>query len=939
MVTVEKHAQSISQTKGAYKTEKYYREWTNLNNLKSEDNWASCGVTSSNNNYTLIGGKTGTWDRPSTISFKNFGFNIPSHAKITRIRVGYTQRKNRIGGTYGVFAAPTISLLTTSYNAKGYAVPTSSKSFVTTFSNVDISPSKINSGNFGVKINYPANSSTNPSQIQLKDVWVEVTYTDFSFGINSSIQVSNENLYIGDTAEINLSLTSKTGNIASYTSNVSFTLPPGVVFKEKTKGNGAFNVNNDIVTWQGNFQNTKTINVSFNVVLQTAGTKTFIFKESTTNTTSKNILKVLDNYIELYVDYPPIINDSDETDVSISVVSEKITSNYSPVIISFPDIFNVTVVSEEDNIIFDGNNYVFTPNLIEQTVDEIIFRVNCSVSGNHTFTTVFENVTKNYNIKIKNSELTVPFFSKIMLDEKILDRLGDGRTYTVSSVFKLLLDEDNINLFDPFNANYRLGVFNSEIYEDFTDLDYLNYTYFSESVSEPNVEEELSVDFIYHAEYPVIIVMTGEYLEANSRAFKIQYTYPCLMETEFIVNRESPGLFPYPIKQISSIDDFCVANVPSNKSTNPIRAYNFNMDGLELSDNAVIQGVSVDFDVNCDSEVALLMKLIVNNKIGQRSINFNSITDSQNLGGEFDLWGLSFDDFIDGNLDDFELELTLLNAFNYDSYIELNNLRVTFHYVEVPESLVKCWVNGVDIRYYNMFLNDVKIPSGTENEVKYLEVNGTDSTVAYRSSIQKKEIKIDFSVFGCDITETSKFLERIGRLFANERDKFNKPILNTIEFSHYPDRVWEFLTEDAIDANSNSADYDGSIKLIVPSGTSTNKNMNISNAYGVNNSIAKVNPEIYVVALENTVVITEDKSNQELIIRGENIVNKLIRVDCSNREAYILEDNSDNTEEYVNINITPNIDINSDFFVIQGEYSFNCNNTANIQSVRFFERW
>ena len=60
MVTVEKHAQSISQTKGAYKTEKYYREWTNLNNLKSEDNWASCGVTSSNNNYTLIGGKTGT---------------------------------------------------------------------------------------------------------------------------------------------------------------------------------------------------------------------------------------------------------------------------------------------------------------------------------------------------------------------------------------------------------------------------------------------------------------------------------------------------------------------------------------------------------------------------------------------------------------------------------------------------------------------------------------------------------------------------------------------------------------------------------------------------------------------------------------------------------------------------------------------------------------
>lgn len=938
MVTVEKYAQSITQTSGSYKGEKYYREWTNLDNLKSGANWANCGVTSSNNDYTLIGGKTGTWNRPSTISLKNFGFNIPAHAKITRIRVGYTHRKNRIGGAYGVFASPTISLLTTSYNAKGYAVPTSSKSFVTTFSNVDISPSKINNGNFGVKINYPTNSSTNPAQIQLKDVWVEVTYTDFSFSISSSA-MQNEEYLVGDSAEINLSLTSKTGNISSYASKVSFSLPSGVVFKEKTRGNGVFTVNGNVVTWQGNFQNTKSINVGFKVLFTTSGNKTLIFRESTTNTSTKTIFKVSDNRIELYVDYDEVINSDEEGELLVSVVSEKTTNTSSPVNINFPDNFEVSLLSGNDQVIFDGNNYVFTPELSEQNVSEMAFKIKCPISGNHTFTTVFENVTKNYNIKIKNSELTIPFFSKIVLDEKILDRLGDGKTYTVSSVFKLLLDVDNINLFDPYNTNYRLGVFNGEKYDDFTDSDYLDYTYFSESVSAPNVEEELSVDFIYHSEYPVIIFITGEYLEANARAFKIQYTYPCLMETEFIVNREAPGLFPYPIQQISSSDDFCVANVPSNKSTNPIRVYGFDVSGLALENNVVIQGVSVDFDVNCDSEFAFLMKLVINNKTGQRSINVNPTTDSQSIGGEFDLWGLSFDDFLDGNLDNFELELILLNAFNYDSYIELNNIKVTFHYIEVEESLVKCRVNGKDVRYYNMFLNTVKIPAGTENEVKYLDVDGTDSTIAYRSSIQKKEIEIGFSVFGCTITETAKFLERIGRLFANERDKFNKPILNTIEFSHYPDRIWEFITEDAIDVKAESADYDGTIKLIVPSGTSINKNMNISNAYGVNNSIAKVNPEIYVFALENTVVITEDRSNQELIIRGNNIVNKLLRIDCSNREAYLLEDNPDNAEEYVNINITSDVDINCDWFVIQGEYSFNCNNTANIQSVRFFERW
>ena len=182
-------------------------------------------------------------------------------------------------------------------------------------------------------------------------------------------------------------------------------------------------------------------------------------------------------------------------------------------------------------------------------------------------------------------------------------------------------------------------------------------------------------------------------------------------------------------------------------------------------------------------------------------------------------------------------------------------------------------------------------------------------------------------------------MERIGRLFSNERDKFNKPILNSIEFSNYPDRVWYFLMEDSIEADVEFAEYEGKIELIVPAGTSYNKNMTITNAYGVNSSIAKINPELYIVANDDEISITEENSHQKFTIHGEDIAGQLLRIDCANRKVYKLTESSDVTGEYINTDITDEVDFNSDWFIVYGEYNFNCNNTANIQSVRFFERW
>ena len=586
-----------------------------------------------------------------------------------------------------------------------------------------------------------------------------------------------------------------------------------------------------------------------------------------------------------------------------------------------------------------NNVFVINPDFTDTTGNFVNFTVSSSTSGLQHFTSVFNNQTVVYTVKIKPSDLTIPYFTCIRLDEHELDRLGDGKTYSVTSIMKCIIDTENLDVYDPYDYNYRVGVFNAQEQTGYTSIDYLSNSKWSEPLSEINTEQEITVDFDYTKDYPVIIFITGEYLEADARAVKLQYTHPVIMENEFKQHLEEPGLFPYPLKKIATVDEYCISELNSQTTTNNIRAYKMDMSGLIVNENTVVQGITVDFDINCDSEFALLMKLITNDKTGQRSININETTGHASIGGQFDLWGLDFEDFLDDNLENVELEINLSNPFNHDSHIEINNLHVTFHYIEVADSVVKAWVNGKDLRYYNMFLESVVVPAGTENEVKYLNVDGTDSTVAYRSNIQKKKIKIKFIVGGCDITETSQFMERIGRLFSNERDKFNKPILNTIEFSNYPDRVWYFLMEDSIDSEVEFADYEGKIELIVPAGTSYSKIPNISNAYGVNSSIAKINPEIYVIATENILNITEELSGQKMVIRDDNLAGKLLRIDCANRQAYVLTESSETIGEYVNTSITKSVDFNSDWFIVYGEYRFNCNNTGNIQSVSFYERW
>lgn len=1175
MSTSTKRPYTISQTTGSYASGKYYRSWTDLGNLKADESgtpWAECGKSG-----TWIGGKNGTYPRPAPLKLTNFKFSIPSTAKISKITVYYRHYKPKVSGAYPTINAPTIDLLNVSADAKkGSAVPTSSTEYSVSW-NISPSVSKVNSSSFGVSINYPANTSTNPGQVRLRNVRIVVTYktvvTNTSSSSSSSIpvytspgttqvvigsdgSVSNANnsisisktganvskskVYFGETVDITLTLSASSKITAAALMLIS--IPDGVQFIGKKSGNGTVDEgiwqesqSNEHYYWVANFSNSSSVSVTFTVKIVSLGTKVFTFRESTTS--KQSTVKVISESpptILFWEETNNITTTEDDVEITIGCFAqvEGIENSFT---VTFPS--GVTVTWDDSDFTVTRNNNMHT---ITKTLDQGENHFTCALSfpdvGKYEITAAGYDNTISRTIIVKPSNLTIPYFTRMMADEYVLDRLGNSKEYTLSSLMQLDTAPEDETLVAAYDYNYRLGVFNTNFPDvsaqnsvniinvdywreleggdatvtvlsggtgircfsvgvfglntEFTNSKYYTLTFelslpenqrcgfllfgdpnsnvtnkhswygiitdvgntfieaydsegnptklytgsknyfkqnpnkniikiirendmafifindelfytlnnlsncyntiglqkwesyyiqikdinlgldiehlngyllenaeWSQPISVPNVWEDIKVNFHYSDEYPLIFLITGEYIEANAEEISLKYTYPCLMEADYRENAELPGLYEYPIKQITGIEGVCSIDLQPGQVTNVAKLYDIDLTNFLESDddNRVIQGVSVLVDVlTCDNPVSIMCNLTSPSfpKEGTRSLNIESVFLEEdifqgvvNLGGSFDLWGLDFDDFKLSSLEDLTIDFQLLNNFEQATHIEFNNLRIVFYYVDLDESKIIAKVNGIDLRYYNVFIQNAIVKPGTNNDVKYLEVEGTDSNLAYRSNIKEKEIEMDIRVPGCDIEETTAYVERLSKLLSNKRNKFNKPILNEIEFSHYPNRVWEYILEDELDLSAEYTEYEGKIKLIVPSGTAYSKEPTLTSAAGTNSGLAKVNPVIRIIAQGTDITVKESISNQEWRLTDDTLkVGDLIRIDCAERKAYKIvgaddEYSEEDSDEYPDVDITSKVDFNSDWFLIHEDYNFECENTAIIQSVTFNERW
>ena len=277
-----------------------------------------------------------------------------------------------------------------------------------------------------------------------------------------------------------------------------------------------------------------------------------------------------------------------------------------------------------------------------------------------------------FEVKPEESSLTIPYFNLLEPTEEEKDRLGEGYTYIVQSFLKNTTG-------DVYNRdwykNKRIGVFNNpitdnitvtetedpetgEIIETITDsTDYTSLSldeiftyaeYWSGALSNVNVYENLECEFTYNPNYPLYILITGEYPGASSTYHfymgTISYTEPCIIEKTQYKQHEENGTYPVPIENL--LNGIAETSIGTLNTTSTIVFYDNPVeDTFGTDETHSIRGIEVTGNIEQSNELVLNASLVnPKGETGTRTtiINNENTTvdgdDSFSLGGIGDNW-------------------------------------------------------------------------------------------------------------------------------------------------------------------------------------------------------------------------------------------------------------------------------------------------------------
>ena len=930
MASLTKYAGSISQTTGTG-----YSSFTNLSNLKNGSD-GSLATTSN------INGKASNPNRPSTLSFTGFNFNLPTGAEVTKVVVTYRQRK---GGRCSV-GAPTISLLGVSgFSATGVApskttLTTSSK----TFTGSALTRTIVNSSSFGVKVNYPKNSGTGTGTISLAFVNIKVEYKVPSYSLNVK-QVSGG--YNNEQYTIECSISNK--NLTSYNPSLTLTAPTGFSFTT-ANGNGTYTkVNNRTITWNPKLTSkvgTSSINLTFDVnVVYPLGTDTY----TGTFTLVESLYSTIKNYTATITERPTESSEEDPEKPITDGETATITAETEIQVISgepftldlgtLPSTVKL-LFHDVDLVAYDGT---YTSKGTETSGYYYTFE-DLPINGEWTLTepqrckvAYGDGVNDYFNFYINvaplEDDLTSPNYTVLSLTSEENDRLGDGVTYIVQSDIMHGTSDTSVR---NWYKNNRLGVCNS-LSDTATDEEIYEATIFSRATAGLNEYNNVEVEFTYDKTYPVYIVLAGDYPEATTYGYDIgnlQFTEPCIIEKELYTNRLPTGLYPVPIRALLGNEETANLTLMTNQSSDSVILYQLPLDeDYGTNDEYAIRGVKVNASVEQTDPIVIQAKIhSPNGEIGQRSTVLDSNSTEISIGGLGDLWGFTTLQLT--QLEDWEIELSASNILtDSEATINYNNVSITFYLEPIIHQEISVFVEDENIAFYGAFIEEINIPEGLETDTSFLTVDGTDTNDAYRQNIREKTIEIDFNLSNCDLQTSTNMLRQLTKLFVNEKDQYNRPIPKHIRFSHYPNDYFEYIMEEPFDVDTELTDYNVKAKLTIPAGTSYSLEDTVTNTVGNANGLAPLNPIIRIRPSSSNIQIKENNSEQSFQMGYTGNWNEYtVEIDCEDRRAYLVKD-EDNK-----IDISKYVDHNSDWFRLSGEYEFEGIN-CTILTVRFNERW
>ena len=965
---------NLSQTNGAP-----YQQFANLANVKN--NSSSYART-----IDLQGGissKSGTYHTPSRITATNFKADIPLNATINSVTVEYSTYKQgnvQIGKTsvdlVGVDTAPLYG------NALTGTIATSSIKFTSP----KLTPSVVNSSNFGFTLYFPKNSAYYTGYVVIKFIRIIIDYTLPNYTITSR-KINGE--YTGEPIQIQATISNVSKTPSDST--VTITLPSGVTFNGKEFGDGGISSSGSTVTWTpGLSGSVLSRSVVFNVICASAGNYSVGFKESVTSHTSSVNFSVGQAPSGETTDDNTLYIEPGEAEVITSSVKQLsyFMVNYtappellelltptsdgfegSYLLCSNTDFddsfrsFNTTTGKYEYDYVMDSGHIYYDSDGVLQYTDGNITdedeprKLFISQSGQYTLIlnsgytegdpTQADDELVRINLDVYPSILTTPAISVLELTQEELNRLGDGYTYTVQSYLKEVTTDTYVR---DWGRNFRIGVFNNHIPEnvtiinpntpeeiviDSTDYDNLNITdifdnaeYWSQPLTSINTYESVTVDFPFNEKYPLYILITGDYREADPKA-SIKYTEPVIIETTDYKGVVKNGNYPIPIMQVIKSGDTSQLTIPSFDNCDTFIAYDSPVETL-ITDKYFIKGVSISFDVDYTDYISLNVKLNTGKGIGERSIVLEpGDVGTYTLGGPNDRWNLTPSQLVHPEDWDFQIQYTnVFNSDNSQSEVFFNNAVITYWIQEIDEQPISIYVEGEDLAIYDTFITNIDIPSGLKTDTDLINITGTDLNDAYLQTIREKTITIELTVMGCDLYESTRTLQELTSLLTNERDEMNKPIPKRLDVSTYPDIHWEYVMKDPIDAEVNITDYDCKIKLLVPNGTAYTNEEILTSTVGKVGGIAKINPKIQLIPLNSNIVITEKYSGQKFTMKYSSwTTNDTVVIDCINRTVTLNRDTD----------ITGYVDYDVDWFQLYGEFEFEPTNCI-IQTVSRYER-
>lgn len=962
MPTVTKYCNTYSQTADSNNA-----KFNNLVTLKSASGYAETNTISK---------KGGTHPKPSTVTATNFQFNLPTGAEVTKIKVEYAHRKlATTKDKYPTIPAPTIDLVGASAKAKTGVAPLGvSKTNSVTWTG-NWTRSVINSANFGVKIAYKSNTSkdyTGKVRLSLLRITVEYKLPNFALAlsVNGDKTVTKEG-----TVNITLSNLNKT----SYSPNVQITLPTQVTYLG-SNSNITKNSNTSL-TWKPTVKsNNSNVGVSFKIRFDTATV------DSTVSVTVRETYGGKNKTTTFSINPKTIYDDETSDDESITdsaTIGQQTVQSLKSYYITDEDSLIYTFYIPENNQVYVlrtlGAVDLFSNDEIQRLNDlGIEMRAYDAPSGDYII-----RIPENKGNELSQFQLTMDFTTysgggdiiirqwltgqdyaiitklsdtevslcHIRLNEEELNRLGEGYVYTVQTYAKASLSEPQPAR--PWREGkhcFRLGVYNGDT-SSFTNFEWdlvTNCENWSNPIESLDTYYDLKTEFVYNPEYPVYVFVTSQYLELNEEDNIVTFTPPVIMETDYYEQkgRVAQNNIPYPVKDTINDGESSSLNIKTFQESNPIVAYDFDLpDNFSTNDEIAIRGIEFSADIIADDEVIIDATLRLDGgKTGQRSLVLQPLDTMSEvgqitLGGSTDLWGLSAGDM--QNLDQAEIELSFNNLFtneNNQVQLQISNITVTVYYLNITQinEIEKCLINDENIAWYGAYLKSLADLHGLKTDTNYITVKGTDTNEPYVQTIQEKEIEIGFGIDADTVKESSELMKSFARHVVNERDKYNKPILNKIEFPNlYPNEHWDFILDGGISHSVSFKEQEGTLKLIIPAGTSYSNEDTYANTRGYNNGIANVNPIITAIPLAETVEITETVHKQNWKIQYPFPENSLLEINCNDRTATLktIED-----ENNAGTDITAYADYNNDWFLLYlGEFNFE-SQTSIIRTVQYNER-